>query len=75
MALAAKLKQEGYQFEVVMVGGGELEEEIKAQIQRENLADVVRLTGFLQPQEVRKQMDEADIFLLPAITRKAGALS
>lgn len=61
--LAARLKQEGLDFELVMVGGGEQEAQIREQIAREDLDSVVRLTGFLQPMEVREEMEQADIFL------------
>ena len=63
VALAAYLKQEGIPFELVMVGGGELETQLKEQIAKEGLEDVTRMPGFLQPEEVRKEMEQADVFL------------
>lgn len=62
-ALAAYLKSRGLEFELVMVGGGELEPALKEQIEQEKLTEHVHLTGFLQPADVRRQMEQADIFL------------
>ena len=61
--LAVRLKREGLDFELVMIGGGEQETQIREQIAHQGLQDVVRLTGFLQPGEVREEMEQADIFL------------
>lgn len=63
VAAGAWLKQEGIPFELVMVGGGEREAALKAQIAKEGLEDVIHMPGFLQPQEVRREMEQADIFL------------
>lgn len=60
---AAQLKKEGYSFTLTMVGGGEMEEELKAMAEREGLGDVVEFAGFKTPKEVRLYMERADIFL------------
>jgi len=63
VCLAAYLKNEGLDFELVLVGGGEQEAQLKEQIAKEGLNDVVCMPGFLKPEEVRKEMEQADIFL------------
>lgn len=63
VALAAYLKREGFSFELVLVGGGELESGLKEQIAKEGLEDVIPMPGFLHPEEVRSEMELADIFL------------
>ncbi len=60
---AARLKKEGYNFTLTMVGGGEMEEELKAMVESECLSDVVSFAGFKKPEEVRGFMEQADIFL------------
>lgn len=60
---AARLKVEGYSFHLTLVGGGELEEDLKRQVCEKKLQDVVTFAGFKQPQEVREYMERADIFL------------
>ena len=63
VALAAYLKNEGMDFELVLIGGGEEEAQLKEQIAKAGLNNVVRMPGFLKPEEVRKEMEQADIYL------------
>mgnify|MGYP001036939461 CR=1 FL=1 len=60
---AAGLKEKGIAFSLTMVGGGELEEQLKGLVKEKGLEDEVRFTGFLTPDKVRACMEEADIFL------------
>ena len=60
---AAGLKAEGYSFHLTMVGGGELEEDLRRQVRENQLQDVVTFAGFKKPQEVREYMEKADLFL------------
>lgn len=59
------LIQRGYDIEVWIVGTGELEEELKAQINSLGLHDVVKLWGFQR--NPYAYMAAADIFLLTSI--------
>ncbi|MBO4897362.1 MAG: glycosyltransferase [Clostridia bacterium] len=61
--LAEKLKQNGYDFNMQIIGQGEKENEIRSEISRKNLSDVVSLKGFMSPEDVRCEMEKADIFL------------
>lgn len=61
--VATKLKQEGYDFSLTMVGGGTMEEELRNMVQTENLEDVVTFAGFQKPEKVREYMEQSDIFL------------
>jgi len=61
--LAKQLREKGYKFELKMIGGGEMEENICRLIQKYGLESYVKLLGYLQPQEVRKQMEESQIYL------------
>lgn len=63
VAVAEKLKKDGYDFTLNMVGIGPLEEEIKASIKEKGLEDYVKLLGSTTPEGVREEMDKADIFL------------
>ena len=60
---AARLKQEGFDFTLTMVGGGEMEEDLKMLVAQEGLADVVHFTGFQKPAAVRALMEQADVYL------------
>lgn len=68
--LAARLKQEGIPFELTMVGGGEEEELLGEAIQKEGLTEQIKLTGFLEPERVRQEMEAADVFLFTSDYRE-----
>ncbi len=60
---AVALRDAGVPFTMDMVGTGPMETELKALTARLGLSDCVRFLGALQPQEVRRAMDHAEIFL------------
>ena len=61
--LAEKLKQAGYAFDLNMIGSGKLEEQIRRMIREKKLDDCVHMLGTMSPEEVRRHMEEANIFL------------
>lgn len=61
VSLGKVLKAEKAAFHIHMVGGGELEEEIKEQIEKENLQDCFSLYGFMEPGKVRTIMEKCHI--------------
>lgn len=60
---AAYLKSRGLIFHLDMIGGGAMEEEIKALLAGLQLEDCVSLVGYQTPEEVRSRMEQADIHL------------
>ena len=61
--LADRLNKEGYEFQLDIIGGGELENTLKGMVHSMNLEDIVHFLGFLPPEMVRSHMERADIFL------------
>ena len=61
--LAENLKNQGYRFHLHMVGGGELENELKQQVKRKNLGKEITFHGFLKPEKVRTIMEKCHIHL------------
>lgn len=61
--VAERLKKEGYRFTLNLIGGGALEARIRSMIQQKGLADCVHLLGTMSPDEVRRHMEESEIFL------------
>ena len=61
--LAQQLKQKGYKFHLTMVGGGDMEPEIREMIREKQLKDCVELAGFLSPEQVREKMLDSQIYL------------
>ena len=61
--LAENLKKQGYKFHLHMVGGGELEGELKQTVKQKELQKQVTFYGFLKPTQVRKVMEKCHIHL------------
>lgn len=60
---ARYLERQQISFHLDMIGGGELEEPLKELAENWHLENRVTFHGFLPPQQVRRFMEEADIFL------------
>ncbi|KAA0970586.1 glycosyltransferase family 4 protein [Aureimonas fodinaquatilis] len=78
---AALLKQRGVDFELVLVGDGELRPDIEGLIAREGLGDTVTITGWASGDEVRHQILAARAMILtsfaeglPVVIMEAYAL-
>lgn len=50
-------------FHISMVGGGELEQNVKQLAEELKVADRITFTGFLEPKQVRAYMERAQIYL------------
>lgn len=61
--IAEKLTELGYPFELAMIGDGPLEGQIKNMISQKGLDGCVHMLGAMSPEDVRKHMEEASIFL------------
>lgn len=61
---ARYLKEKGLSFHLDMIGGGELEEKLKTLTEQYGLQQEVSFPGFMAPEEVRRHMERADIYLL-----------
>ncbi len=61
--VAKQLKADGYQFRLNMIGIGELEDHLNNMIENYGLQDCVRLLGAMKPEQVRKHMEQSQIFL------------
>jgi glycosyltransferase involved in cell wall biosynthesis len=63
---AARLKEIGAHFELVLVGGGELQSLIESMISEHGLADQVRITGWASGETVRREILAARALVLPS---------
>lgn len=61
--VAKQLKEDGYSFSMNLIGSGEMESRIKEMVRKSNLTDEVHFLGTMSPAEVRKHMEESEIFL------------
>ena len=62
--LAEYLKEKGYAFHLSMVGGGEMEDEIRRMIEEKKLEKEMTLCGYLKPYQVREKMEDTEVYLL-----------
>lgn len=60
---AAYLKRQGLSFHLEMVGDGELRQRLEEQRKHCGLEEQVIFSGSLPPEEVRRRMEQADIYL------------
>ena len=60
------LAARGTRFELVLAGGGELREEIEAEIARSGLDNAVRITGWISSAAVREELLAARALVLPS---------
>ena len=66
LAVAKRLKAEGYRFRFEMFGDGELREWLAKKIGEEGLKNHLFLRGVLSFEEVRKKMEKTQILLIPS---------
>lgn len=63
ICIAKMLKDAGYNFDLSLIGNGKLENQMKSLIETEGLEDCVHMLGAMNPNDVRKYMEQAQIFL------------
>ena len=63
IALARKLKNDGYEFQLKFAGTGIREDELQRLAEKLSLTDCVQFLGSMTPDQVRTHMEEAGIFL------------
>lgn len=61
--VARRLRAEGREFRLDIIGTGPMEQELTAMIAKEHLSDVVQLLGAMPPEQVRRHMEQAGIYL------------
>ena len=61
--LAEKLKNDGTEFELNVIGIGDMQNRISAMIQAKGLQDHVQMLGAMPPEKVREYMEQSEIYL------------
>ena len=61
--VAKRLKMEGYQFNLKMVGTGPLMDHLVSEVERLGLENFVSLIGVMKPEDVRTEMEQSGIFI------------
>ena len=63
IAVAERLKKEGYDITLSMIGVGPRMERCEKMIRSKGLTDTVHILGAMSPEEVRAHMEQSEIFL------------
>lgn len=63
LAIAKRLKEKGYSFELKLIGNGPMEAELKQRVLEEGLSACVCFLGVMSTDAVREQMESAGIYL------------
>lgn len=61
--LAGELKAKGYDFQLNMIGTGNMEEQLRHMAEAYGVTDMVHFLGSMPPERVRAYMEEAGIYL------------
>lgn len=61
--VAKRLKNEGYSFNMKLIGNGKLEENLHNMICEYGLQDCVHMLGSMKPEQIRKYMEQSQIYL------------
>lgn len=61
--IGRRLKRDGYDFELNMIGNGQMLDEITQMVKHEGLEDVIHILGAMAPGEVRSHMEKAEVHL------------
>lgn len=62
--VAKYLKSHGLEFHLDLIGGGDLEDQLKTMVTKYGLGEQVSFLGFQKPEEVRRRMEKADVYLI-----------
>ena len=63
LQVAKKLKDDGYQFCMDIIGTGTLDKQLREQAESLQITDVVNFLGAMSPTSVRQHMEQADVYL------------
>ncbi len=70
LEVARLLREEGYDFEMDLIGTGDMEDILRERIDAYGLNDKVHLPGSMKPEQVREYMEKAGIYLFTSDFRE-----
>lgn len=70
LKIAQKLKEQGYQFQLNLIGDGEMRTELEEMRKKLDVSDCVSFLGNMPAFEVRKHMEQANIFMFTSDKRE-----
>ena len=61
--IVKRLDKENYEFKLNIIGNGECLDDLKQMVKKYNLNDKVEFLGYIYPEDIRRYMERANIFL------------
>jgi glycosyltransferase involved in cell wall biosynthesis len=71
----ALLQKEGRRFQIRLIGDGEQRPELEEFIQRENLREIVTITGYLLGERLAQELRAVDVVVMPSLCEETAGLS
>jgi glycogen(starch) synthase len=75
LAAAEMLKREGFDFAVLLVGDGPERSRLESTIAQTGLADIVRITGFLQGAALTRTLSKVRVVVMPSVWEETAGLA
>jgi glycosyltransferase involved in cell wall biosynthesis len=72
---AARLQEEGREFEVLLIGDGPERTKLEGEIQRQRLGSRIHITGFLRGPELVSTLAKVDVVVMPSVWEETAGLS
>ncbi len=72
---AALLRKEGKQFSLLLVGDGEQRTAIEEFLQRDNLREIVRITGYLKGDQLAAEFRNVNVLVMPSLCEETAGLA
>ena len=63
LTVAERLKKDGYNFKLGLIGNGPLEANVFQEIDQRGLSDCIEMLGTMSPEQVREHMEKSEIFM------------
>lgn len=68
--VAKKLRDDGYDFKLSIIGTGEMNEQLRTMVAEDHLEDYVHFCGTMLPENVRRYMEKTGIYLFTSDRRE-----
>src|ERR1700737_1281917 len=72
---ASRLRQEGFDFEIRLIGDGPLRQELQESIRDLKLENFVSLTGFLVSSALAQALEEVSVVVMPSVWEETAGIS
>jgi glycogen(starch) synthase len=72
---ASRLRHEGFDFQIRLIGDGPLRQELQGSIYEQKLENFVSLTGFLVSSALAQALEEVSVVVMPSVWEETAGIS